>query len=90
MAASSLKAGQYFIKRALTDPSDNLQRQIFPEIEEWKDRLAQGQIEQSLSAIGFLKLLTYFRTVILQDAPSLIAHYPNLFIWNHKYYYFKS
>ena len=80
----SLEPGRYFLKRSLTTPSDELQRQIFPQLEDWMERHERGQdIEQSLSCKGFLNLLKYLRVVVLQDAVVLQQEHPSLFIWQH-------
>ncbi len=71
------------MKRTLLEPPLSLKTQIFPELDLWKNRLATGELEISLSLSGFFDLLDYFRIVILQDSVILRQKYPHLFIWNH-------
>jgi hypothetical protein len=71
------------LKRTLLEPPLSLKTQIFPELDLWKNRLATGELEISLSLSGFFDLLDYFRIVILQDSVILRQKYPHLFIWNH-------
>lgn len=75
---------RHYIERALVEPPESLQIQIFPQVERWLFRHQRGQAcEQTLSCLGFLNLLKKLRPVILQDSVVLMQKYPNLFIWNH-------
>lgn len=82
----STKAGRYFLKREAIQPPDCLTRKIFPGIDELIERHGHGQnFEQTLSCIGFLKLLKEMRVFILQDSVELMEIYPDLFVWRHRY-----
>ncbi len=72
------------MKRDIVEPSGVLQSQIFPELDAWFDRYNRQDLDQtSLSLVGFLKLLKYFRKVVLQDSVLLRRRHPELFIWAH-------
>ncbi|OWZ01331.1 LOW QUALITY PROTEIN: hypothetical protein PHMEG_00027304 [Phytophthora megakarya] len=75
--------GSFYIARASLDPPELVQKQIFPLVEEWKLKLDQGSCEQTIAAGGFLDLLQYLRTVILQDAVSMIDAFPGHPLWKH-------
>ena len=60
-------------------PDESLQALIFPEVDQLLRRVQTGDgCEQSLAAIGFLKLMQHLREVILQDACLLIDMFPGL------------
>lgn len=61
----------YYLKRAVVEPSESLQRQMFPEVELWLERIMSGTCETNLAARGFLELLQIMRSVILQDCAFL-------------------
>jgi hypothetical protein len=75
---------QYYLKRAAVTPSETLQRQIFPEIEVWLEKLYKGEIESNIAAGGFLDFLKYLRVVILQDSAILKQQYHDHPIFQHK------
>jgi hypothetical protein len=77
------KPGFYYLKRDLLEPPQSLKSQIFPQLEDWLSRYENDECQQTLSCLGFLNLLKYLRTTILQDSVILKEKYPNLFVWRH-------
>ncbi|RLN80271.1 hypothetical protein BBJ28_00022176 [Nothophytophthora sp. Chile5] len=72
------------LPRAAVAPPEDLQKQLFPQIEEWSPRLDSRNAEtQDMAAVGFCKLLKELRVVLLQDAAQLINRFPNSAIWRH-------
>jgi hypothetical protein len=75
MAGFPPEAGQYYLKRANTEPCELLQRQIFPWIEEYLNGVVE--YEKTLAVQGYLRLLKFLRIVVLQDAAVLIEKFPD-------------
>ena len=76
----------YYLKRAVLVPDADLQKMVFPEVDEILRKVQAGNegLEQQLAAIGFLKMLQYLREVIIQDACILMDLYPSLKVWRHE------
>lgn len=70
--------GEFFLDRALVDPPASLRDKVFPWVLEFQERnlpcLASG---------GFLHLVMYLRTVLLQDMAMLKKDMPDHFIFGH-------
>jgi hypothetical protein len=81
MSGFSPREGSYYLKRDCLEPPEILLQQVFPQLDNILLRRQQGQVDQSLSCIGFLQLLKRLRKVVLQDSVFLQDHYPDLFIW---------
>jgi hypothetical protein len=59
----------FYLSRALIDPPQNLQQQLFPLADMWLQKIIDGDgCERNLAARGFLELLIYLRKVLIQDA----------------------
>jgi hypothetical protein len=86
MAGSkSHESGRMFLKRDLLEPPEQLQKMIFPLLDNWMMRHRLGEeCQRTLSCRGFLNLLKEMRKVILQDAVILMDKYPRLFVWSHQ------
>jgi hypothetical protein len=72
---------QYFVPRSTLIPSEELQKQIFPQLNAFIGK--ENELD-SLSAYVFLELLTYLRVVILQDAassPEVVCKLTNLSVF---------
>jgi hypothetical protein len=69
--------GSYHVARATVIPPPSLVAAVWPEVDSWKARLASGQAEQNKAAGAFLELLDWLRLVLLQDAPFLLAEFPD-------------
>jgi len=84
LAGHGADEGHYFLIRESVEPSEELQRQIFPNLEysEHLD-LQKPPKDRDISLQGFFVVLRWFRTVILQDAVFLRQRYPDADIWNH-------
>jgi hypothetical protein len=97
VAGFSASSGDYFLARAAHEPPYELQKQLWPWIEEWESRFearacrrrwAQGGLdEDDLAADGFLKLLRRLRVVLLQDLAVLQPRYPGLPFFAHAPFY---
>lgn len=76
--------GAYFLPRACLEPPSHLSMQVFPWLEDWERRhKEQDRCEPNIAVDGFLRMIRYFREVILQDASVMIGLYPHP-IWNHE------
>ena len=97
VAGFSASAGDYFLARAAHEPPYDLQKQLWPWIEEWEPRFearacrrpwAQGGLdEDDLAADGFLKLMRRLRVVLLQDLAVLQPRYPALPFFSYAPFY---
>lgn len=65
----------HILKRSSVDPSEDLQRMVFPWINAYLD--GKKDFLRTLAAQKFLVLLKHLRGVVLQDASILINRYPN-------------
>lgn len=84
LAGHGSEAGNYYLSRESVIPSESLRRQIFPLIEESLEYIYNlSDDDQDLAAQAFLKVLDWFRTIILQDAVELRRLYPNSPLWSH-------
>lgn len=66
--------------RTAIEPSDELQKKIFP----WADAcyskvLQQNEIDKKdrVTAVGFFKLLLQSRRIVLQDAAAMLINHPS-------------
>jgi hypothetical protein len=97
VAGFSASIGDYFLARAQHEPPYELQKQLWPWIEEWEPRFearacrrswAEGGLdEDDLAADGFLKLMRRLRIVLLQDLAVLQPRYPALPFFSHPPFY---
>lgn len=78
MAGFPKSGGGYYLKRDGLKPPENLQKKVFPFVDEW---IADEDKESTLAVqgkyffiSGFLLLLKYLRVVILQDAAVLMEN----------------
>ena len=73
--------GMYFNTRTVVEPPESLRKCIFPWLEESLKKVRDFNASQERrvpckTALQFLKLLDYLRTVALQDAASMLELYP--------------
>jgi hypothetical protein len=84
LAGHGSEVGNYYLSRESMDPPEDLRRQIFPRIEESLEYVChQSEEQQDLAAQAYLKVLDWFRTVLLQDAVELRRFYPSSPLWSH-------
>src|SRR5437762_838339 len=84
LAGHGSEAGNYYLSRESINPSESLRRQIFPRVENSLEfACSQLDQDQDLAAQAFLKVLDWFRTVLLQDAVELRRFYPSSPLWSH-------
>jgi hypothetical protein len=69
--------GSYYIPRASVIPPPSLAATVWPEVKSWKARLESREVEQNKAAGAFLELLSWLCLVLLQDAPFLMAEFPD-------------
>lgn len=55
----------YYLPRAKEEPSEELARQVWPQIDGWQGQFNEGTNEPDLAGQGFLKLLKRLRTIFL-------------------------
>ena len=73
--------GNYYLPRAKEEPSEELARQVWPQIDGWLRQFDEGTNEPDLAGQGFLKLLKRLRNVFLQDSVLLRRRFPQHAIW---------
>ena len=78
------KPGNYYLSREILEPPEELQRMIFPQLEETIERVYSVPVERrDKNAQGFILTLKWWRVVILQDAVVLSNIFPRSPIWTH-------
>ncbi len=77
----------YYLPRASLAPPDELIQQIFPALDEWKIQHKEGNNCQKNYALdGNLRLLSWLRIVILQDAAVMIDNYQPNVVFKHTFF----
>ena len=71
----------YHLARSQVVPDEELATMVFPEIEDWESKIADGKLEVDYSRNNFLKLMKYLRVVFLQDSVFLREKFPNHVCW---------
>ena len=69
--------GAYYIPRATVVPPPGLIAAVWPEMDSWKAKIESKEAEQNKAAGAFLELLDWLRLILLQDAPFLMAEFPD-------------
>ena len=75
MAGFSTSEPYKLTREALAPPSE-LCQQIFPWLEDIKNKMSSGAIENTLNRVCFVRLMTWLRVVIIQDAVELQDMFP--------------
>jgi Centromere DNA-binding protein complex CBF3 subunit, domain 2 len=76
------RTGNYYLDRECLVPPEELQRKIFPRLEETEAmNNAKPERDQDIAEGCFMNLLRWLRIVLLQDAVFLRRKYPTLNIW---------
>ncbi|SAL97782.1 hypothetical protein [Absidia glauca] len=91
MAGFPTSTKSFYLARAALDPPAALCKKVFPEADQWCDRLAANQqnpdngdpIESTVAVDAFLKMIMVLRKTFLQDSVSMMQVQPNHPIWNH-------
>jgi hypothetical protein len=68
--------GTYDLPRGRITPPLSVIGQVWPELDEWGQKLRDAPMEQDKATGAFLELLDWLRIVLLQDAPFLMMQYP--------------
>ena len=69
--------GAYYIPRATVVPPPGLIAAVWPKMDSWKAKIESKEAEQNKAAGAFLELLDWLRLILLQDAPFLMAEFPD-------------
>jgi hypothetical protein len=58
----------YFVARDLLTPPENLQKKVFPWVDEWLTKIENGDVEKSdkVASKSFLRLMVFLRKVLFQ------------------------
>lgn len=75
--------GDIGVLRSTSSPSLQLQRQVFPDVELWQERLEAGAVQKDKSLRGFLSFCSTCH-VVLQDSILLMQQYPSHNVWKHR------
>ena len=74
----------FYLPRACLRPPDSLITQVFPELDHWKYRHTEGiNCDKKFAVDGYLRLLSWLRIVLLQDAVVLNDSYRQHVIFQH-------
>lgn len=75
--------GTFYLPRSALEPPLELQAKMFPQVDEWMDKLNSGAAIENIAARGFLKLLKIMRITFLQDAAIMINDFPHHRVFSH-------
>jgi hypothetical protein len=68
-----------YLPRSGLQPPENLLKSIFPTIDDWHWKLKNGvDVEHNFALDGYLRMLFFFRKVIIQDAAVMIDNHPHI------------
>jgi hypothetical protein len=81
LAGFKKETGSYYLERQVLSPPEELCRQVFPDVDHYWEQFTSGQLPEDIAAIGFLSMMRYLRTVMLQDAAALMDVYKDSIIW---------
>ncbi|KAI9278958.1 hypothetical protein BDA99DRAFT_531686 [Phascolomyces articulosus] len=82
LAGFTAEASQFYLSHVAVIPPPELRRKVFNWIDAWRQRLDNGDVEQSsFAADGFLKLLEQLRVVLLQDSVLMRERFPYHCLW---------
>lgn len=87
MTLAGFEKAPYFIARAGVEPPEELQKMIFPELDEHIDLLRRGihpDGDDNITLNCFVKTFQFLRIVILQDSVLMKELFPSLSIWNNE------
>jgi hypothetical protein len=78
------KSTVYYLPRAEIEPKEELLRAVFPGLNHWSELRRQKKLpSKDISSNSFVRVMEFFRKVILQDAVLLKKKHPDFFLWNH-------
>ncbi|GAA5890114.1 hypothetical protein JCM5296_004773, partial [Sporobolomyces johnsonii] len=77
------RGGGFFLRRDIAVPVE-LEKQVFPEADVWLRRHEVGDdVDVTMTAQGFLRLLIKLRRVLLQDAACIRSKWPSHPVFSH-------
>jgi hypothetical protein len=84
MAGQDPDSKAFYLSRESTTPPEGLLRLIFPRLEEsWEQVRATPFGTKTRCTYASLEMFSFFRTVVIQDAPMLSTLYPDAPFWRH-------
>jgi hypothetical protein len=83
LAGFTADGNSYYLSRASIDPPPELLQRIFPKIEALLEQQQSKANESNMAAMGFLRLMSALRKVILQDSVLLKRDFPGSIILSH-------
>jgi len=84
MAGFPHDQAMYNLPRASLCPPRELLDMVFPSVDEWIERHRTGlDCEKNFALDGFLRLLSWFKVVVLQDAAVMIDDFHHEVLFNH-------
>lgn len=86
LAGFHAAGGGYFLPRAECSVPDEITSQVFPEISSMQQHLEEIQ-QQEIAGHGFLRLMKWLRTVLVQDSVLLKRLYPTHPLWSHELFH---
>jgi hypothetical protein len=81
LAGFKKERGSYYLERQVLSPPEELCTQVFPEVDHYWEQFTSGQLAEDIAAVGFLRMMRYIRTVVLQDAAVLMDVYKDSIVW---------
>lgn len=76
--------GNLYLPRSNFVPPAELQKKVFPPVDEWLDKLDSNVIEYNVAARGFVMLMKKLRMTFLQDSVLIMKHFPAHPVFKHE------
>ena len=83
LAGFSKERGTYFLERANLEVPATLLKQIFPQVDEWEQKIQVATSSPGIATASFLQVMRFLKTVILQDSVLLSQKFPSSALWQH-------
>lgn len=83
LAGFSKERGTYFLERANLEVPATLLKQIFPQVDEWEQKVQVATRSPGIATASFLQVMRFLKTVILQDSLLLSQKFPSSALWQH-------
>src|ERR1700730_18520918 len=83
LAGFSKERGTYFLERANLEVPATVLKQIFPQVDEWEQKVQVATRSPGIATASFLQVMRFLKTVILQDSLLLSQKFPSSALWQH-------